>query len=132
MGVCEQRMLLQAEYGARRSSSSDAARHRGTEAHGEFYREARGVQSSRGDSRCFIATAVYGESDETQTLRHFRDEVLLRFGLGVWVVELYYLAGPAIAGRIAQSNRARVTARFLLKPCVWLASAILVWSRRVG
>jgi len=44
------------------------------------------------DSSCFVATAVYGDinAPEVQTLRDFRDNVMVNTSLGRKVVEFYY------------------------------------------
>ena len=51
---------------------------------------------------CFIATAVYGNSEAPQvlTLRKFRDERLTRTVLGRHVTALYYVISPALAQRL--------------------------------
>jgi hypothetical protein len=52
---------------------------------------------------CFIATAVYGSSNapEVETLRGFRDGVLMNSGLGRSLVDFYYSgAGRRVAGFI--------------------------------
>jgi len=42
-------------------------------------------------ARCFVASAVYGESSmEVGVLREFRDEVLMNNRLGRKMVDLYY------------------------------------------
>lgn len=51
---------------------------------------------------CFIATAVFSDLDapEVETLRLFRDQVLLRNRFGVVAIEIYYLISPRIASRL--------------------------------
>ena len=50
-------------------------------------------------SGCFLATACYGTPQAPQViaLRHFRDNVLLRSGLGRGFVSLYYRYSPPLA-----------------------------------
>jgi len=132
IGVCEQRVVLQSQYGPRHSAPSRSALERGVEAHNEFLEHARRLQArgNEADRRCFIATTVYGEGFETQALRTLRDQVLLRCRVGVWVIRLYYRVGPAIARYVAKSNCRRAIARIVLKPFVALAALMLLWSDR--
>ena len=69
---------------------------------------------------CFIATAAYGSylEPDVQTLRTFRDEVLLQFSLGKWLVKQYYANSPAIAELIEDSNTLKQLTRALLMPLV--------------
>jgi hypothetical protein len=62
---------------------------------------------------CFIATAVYGSeaAEEIETLRGFRDEVLLPTGLGAAFVSLYYEASPPLADVIARHECLRTAVR---------------------
>ena len=76
---------------------------------------------------CFIATAAYGAdtAEEINTLRKFRDVVLLRSGLGAEFVSLYYEVSPPIAGVISQHDFLRTAVRVgFIDPIV----AILNWS----
>ncbi|MEA1960780.1 MAG: S8 family serine peptidase [Bacillota bacterium] len=54
------------------------------------------------DEGCFIATAAFGSylDSHVQTLRVFRDEILLNSAWGSWFVEQYYRFSPPIAGMI--------------------------------
>jgi len=76
---------------------------------------------------CFIATAVYGSeaAEEIETLREFRDVVLLPTSLGAALVSLYYKASPPIAEVIARHECLRTAVRVgFVDPVV----AILNWS----
>ena len=75
MGVCERLVVFEHRYGKRCLPEQQAAIERGRREHERFYREGRLASAPRG--RCFIATMVFGEGQETQTLRAFRDRHLL-------------------------------------------------------
>ena len=65
---------------------------------------------------CFIATAAYGTSTaaELDTLRAFRDEVLLENSLGSQLVALYYDVSPPVADFISEHEGLRTLVRELL------------------
>ena len=65
---------------------------------------------------CFIATAAYGTSsaEEIDTLRAFRDEVLLESAVGSQLVELYYQTSPPVADFISENDVLRTLVRELL------------------
>ena len=73
-GVCERLVVFEHRYGKRCLPEKRAAIERGRCEHERFYREGRIGAAPPG--RCFIATMVFGEGPETQTLRAFRDQVL--------------------------------------------------------
>lgn len=62
---------------------------------------ATNTNSSQGD--CFIATAVYGSKHhpDVETLRLFRDQVLLRYTVGKYFVSVYYKVGPHLANLVS-------------------------------
>lgn len=69
-------------------------------------------------SRCFIATAVYGDPccNEVRVLRKFRDEHLLHSKTGTAFVNTYYLCSPPIANWLKnQPNLSRLVRRCLNK-----------------
>ena len=75
---------------------------------------------------CFIATAAYGTSTaaEIDTLRAFRDEVLLENSLGSQLVTLYYEVSPPVADFISEHEGLRTLVRELLvDPVTWLVEA---------
>jgi len=77
---------------------------------------------------CFVATAVYGTdtAEEINTLRAFRDVVLLPSGLGAEFVSLYYEISPPVAEVISQHDFLRTAVRVgFIDPVV----AILNWSQ---
>jgi hypothetical protein len=65
---------------------------------------------------CFIATAAYGTStaEELDTLRTFRDEVLLESSLGSRLVNFYYDISPPVAEFISEHEVLRALVRELL------------------
>jgi hypothetical protein len=76
---------------------------------------------------CFIATAAYGTdtAKEIDTLREFRDEVLLPKSLGASFVSLYYKISPPIANFISQHEVLRTVVRVgFVDPIV----KILTWT----
>ena len=85
------------------------------------------------DGGCFIATAAYGTSTaaEIDTLRSFRDEVLLENSLGSQLVELYYQTSPPVADFISEHEGLRTLVRELLvDPVTWLVEATeAIWGK---
>ena len=81
---------------------------------------------------CFIATAAYGTStaEEIDTLRAFRDEVLLQNSLGSRLVDLYYEVSPPVADFISEHEGLRTLVRELLvDPVAWLVQATeAIWE----
>lgn len=68
---------------------------------------------------CFIATAAYGTESavEIDTLRAFRDEVLLKNSLGSQFVDFYYEVSPPVADLISENDVLRTLVReFLVDP----------------
>lgn len=73
-----------------------------------------------GGGGCFIATAAYGSSlsPEVETLREFRDRVLLTCSLGQAFVGWYYRVSPPIAAFIADYESLKMAVRLGLTPLV--------------
>jgi hypothetical protein len=69
-----------------------------------------------GGGGCFIATAAYGTSsaEEIDTLRAFRDEVLLESTVGTQLVEWYYQTSPPVADFISENDVLKALVRELL------------------
>jgi hypothetical protein len=65
---------------------------------------------------CFIATAAYGTStaSEIDTLRAFRDKVLLKNSLGSQLVAFYYDVSPPVADFISEHDVLRTLVKELL------------------
>jgi len=77
---------------------------------------------------CFIATAAAGDANHSAViqLRHFRDEVLLKFSIGRQFVHSYYQFSPAAARVIEQSAFLRRIVCFgLVVPAAIVAGFIL-------
>jgi hypothetical protein len=76
---------------------------------------------------CFIATAAYGSpmAPEVETLRNFRDTVLLAHPFGEVLVQWYYKTSPRWARWIEPRQRARRLVRVLLAPILFLIGKLL-------
>lgn len=93
MGFCEKRMLLAHVHGEAASPGQREAMKQGSTVHRQFYEQGGAAQKS--DRRCFVATCLFGEmAPQTQSLRAFRDAVLLASPWGRVLVHAYYLVGP--------------------------------------
>ena len=64
-----------------------------------FHKIFTAAASKQGQSKCFIATAVYGTSTHRDlgVLRTYRDQIMLPTALGTLFVWIYYHVGPALA-----------------------------------
>jgi len=65
---------------------------------------------------CYIATAVYGsyECDEVYSLRRFRDDRLSKHYFGRFLIRVYYIVSPRLAGRIGHFPMVKGVIRNLL------------------
>lgn len=106
LGSCETRQVLDRQHGERVTPEVAQLREGGRRHHEAFHERAsfahnrrpEPVGVRRSDSRCFIASAVYGVNDpRTNELRRFRDAVLNRSRPGRWMVWCYYRMSPPIA-----------------------------------
>lgn len=70
---------------------------------------------------CFVATAAYGSpmDSHVESLRQFRDEVLMRFSAGKAFVAAYYRYSPPVADFIADRESLRALTRAALWPLVF-------------
>jgi hypothetical protein len=77
-----------------------------------------GAEPTLKDPRCFIATAAYGSplDPHLETLRWFRDHILLESDSGRSFVKAYYQLSPPIAAYIAESPSLRA----LTRTALWL------------
>lgn len=86
-----------------------------------------------GPLSCFIATAAYGSETaaELDTLRTFRDRVLMQSEAGRLLVDAYYQASPPLAEFIAEHEEIRTFVREgMLDPIVTtLNAARALWDR---
>jgi hypothetical protein len=73
---------------------------------------------------CFIATAAYGTPSEARldSLRAFRDGVLLKSAAGVALVDVYYTVSPALADKVAQHPWIASAVRIVLEPLAFFCS----------
>ncbi|PKN54884.1 MAG: hypothetical protein CVU56_24160 [Deltaproteobacteria bacterium HGW-Deltaproteobacteria-14] len=78
---------------------------------------------------CFVATAAWGTplAGELDTLRRFRDDVLMQSAGGRAFVADYYRWGRFAAAWIADKPALRAVARVLLTPLLWLAK-LMLWA----
>ena len=118
-GVCERLVVFEHRYGKRRLPEQQAAIKRGRREHERFYREGRIASAPPG--RCFIATIVFGEGPETQTLRAFRDQVLRRGPTGRRLIGTYYRIAPGVCNLLERQPWAHSVLRVALQPVTWLA-----------
>ena len=124
MGVCERLVVFEHRYGKRCLPEQRAAIERGRREYERFYREGRIAPASPG--RCFIATMVFGEGPETQTLRVFRDQVLRRGPTGRRLIATYYRIARGVCKLLERQPWAHSVLRIALRPVVWLA---FLWPR---
>lgn len=61
---------------------------------------------SKGNSGCYIATAVYGSyyCDEVLALRRYRDDYLAKKSWGRLFIKIYYAISPSLAAHIDQNS----------------------------
>lgn len=90
------------------------------------------VNPTPGTSKCFIATAVYGDdSMEVQILRIFRDMYLLTNKTGRKIIALYELLSPNLAAFISDKPILKLLTRALVvRPFVWIAEVTAAWKNK--
>lgn len=81
---------------------------------------------------CFIATAVYGSSDDPNVslLQNYRDRYLARYSIGRWFINRYYVISPHVAKIIRQSYMLRQMVKItILSPIVRLIRAFITYKK---
>jgi subtilisin family serine protease len=78
------------------------------------------------DKRCFIATAAWGSplTNELDSLRRFRDQVLLQSAWGQEFIAAYYRLSPPLAQEISQHEWLKALVRLALQPLIWLSNSV--------
>jgi hypothetical protein len=99
---CEQKVVFDRTRGSRAPPSVQVKALHGRIAHKQFELEGRKRQAI--DSRCFVASCVYGvDAGQTNLLREWRDNVLRRTWLGRAVICVYYAVSPVAVRIMAHS-----------------------------
>jgi hypothetical protein len=99
---CEQKVVFDRTRGSRTHASVQTKAFHGRVAHKQFELEGRTRRAI--DSRCFVASCVYGiDADETNLLREWRDQVLRSRWFGRGVICVYYAVSP-IAVRVIKRS----------------------------
>jgi hypothetical protein len=123
MGVCERLVVFEHRFGKRHTAAQRAAIRRGLKEHGRFFRD--GVRLSENKGRCYIATLVFGEGQETASLRRFRDKVLRPKAMGRWLICAYYRTAPEVCTMLEHCPRLQPLVRTILRPLVWMVGRVL-------
>lgn len=117
LGYCEQ----QAIYKHSGAQGHVQPKQRQARQRGEAEHERRHAKLTRhtfghtSDKRCFIATAVYGETAwQTNALRDWRDTALRPHAAGRALIQCYYALSPALAARLPHHPLLRHTTKRLL------------------
>lgn len=130
MGYCERQVAFDAACGEKVGPAQRQAQLRGQQAHQAFYQESQRIaKASATKGRCFVATLVLGASQETRSLRAFRDLYLRRSVGGRWLIGAYYRTSPCLCEWMKDKPKAIAGARQLLRMMAWLAAAAV--ERRV-
>lgn len=118
---CEKQLVLDQQYGRHETDVQRQRRERGEEEHLRHHLEAQRYGSRR-DSRCFIATELYGPlAKETEQLRQFRDSFLINRIWGRLFISAYYELSPSIV-RLIQTYP---FVRSLIKPFInWIVKKV--------
>ena len=88
----------------------------------------KGWEEGLNSSSCFIATAVYGDSEHLDVVlfRKFRDRCLLSRPVGRLIVRLYYKFGPHLANIIKNNQKTkRIVRTALEKLAAYLEAKIM-------
>lgn len=115
---CETQLVLAKRYGKRESDLERIRKERGDEEHLRHHLEAIKHGKAQ-DSRCFIASEVYGVfSPESDLLRNFRDTVLDRNIFGRIVIAIYYDFSPLYVKIIRRSPLLKSFSKWVLDKLV--------------
>lgn len=129
LGFCERQVAFDDLLGLTVTRSQQEARDRGDCGHAAFHEEGvRIAQASVKKGRCFIATLVLGDCDDTRALRTFRDLFLRRSFVGRRIVFAYYRWSPMLCGWLGGRPRCQRMLARALRPVARLA-AMLVRQR---
>lgn len=124
MSFCEKRVLLAHLHGKRMTAEQQRSAERGRRAHERYYRQGLMAAESVADRSCFVATCLFGdEAWQTNVLRRYRDEVLLRRRIGRWVVAAYYWCAPRVCDVLCRLP-------WLQRPVRALIEGLLITVRR--
>lgn len=118
MGFCERKIQIESQEEERTTAKQRKAREEGNAAHMRFDAAARANHNaprSRTDSRCFVATCVFGpNAPRTNALRHWRDRCLAPTALGAALVATYYAISPGLVWVLRRAPRLRCLVRSAL------------------
>lgn len=122
MKVCEQRVVFDHKVGKRLTPSQASSIARGIEKHTAMDASAKEImrnQRLEGKPWCFVATLVFGkESNETRSLREFRDEMLRKSVSGRLLTKMYYKWSPALARVISRTPGGVGVTRMVLRVAI--------------
>ena len=122
--------LMHKYAGTPESGACEQRKRKGTIAHEKFTVDLE----QAADKRCYIASSLYGyDSPETQRLRQFRDNVLMRCALGRVVVRFYYTHSPKwVATGLVHRSVNRIFAILIRLPLLCLSGldAIHAYKKR--
>lgn len=94
LGACERQLLFDHSSGRKRSGQLERKAKEGIRIHKKYEHMAK---SGLSDSRCFIASEVYGEDAwQTCLFREFRDARLQPSLIGRCLVSVYYGFSPVV------------------------------------
>ncbi len=112
---CEQKVLHDQRYGNRPTREAQRAMRDGQRDHDRFERDGLAQQAGQ-DSRCYIATAVFGgDAIETNELRDWRDNWLSLHSAGRAFIQAYYWASPTLVKLFAHIPGANSVIRTILR-----------------
>jgi hypothetical protein len=110
---CEQKVVFDRRFGDARPSHVRAQAEHGTKQHQRF--EAQGNLKQATDSKCFIATHVFGgDAPETIFLRRWRDQALTPTWWGRAATKTYYVVSPILIRCAGDSRTFKSLARRIL------------------